>query len=410
MKLSKDQQKKIFFIDQTSEQDHHMVFNASIIKILQNIYNENIDYYGIESNKKSVFELLSAEQQKTIVFHELVYSEPFKNSTVFKFINYLKKEKHRHSSFKNILKNTTQKDIIFLSITTFTSFLLFKFLKKKHSCNVVAFLHGDIDFLYNSNTSFEKLNKWAHQLIFKIQADGFYYCVLNKISKEILVKDGFLNTKELMHINHPVEVINKRLRNNFLKKTLVIGHIGSLELKRKHSHLLYKLATDFKREIKSDVISFNAIGLSTLSMLAYKNEFVNDLVGKEPSGKPKYLNRITFENELLKLHFAIFFYPTTEYVFRASGAITDAIALGIPIIALKHPYFNYLFSKGGDIGYLCDSFEDIRKVIDTLMKTDILQTDKYIQQISNVQKLHSIFNLDYVGADLEKQLLHRKLI
>ena len=163
MRLSKDQQRKIFFIDQTSEQDHHMVFNASIIKILQNIYNENIDYYGIESNKNSVFELLSTEQQKIIVFHELVYSEPFKKSTVFKFINYLKKEKHRHSSFKNILKNTTQKDIIFLSITTFTSFLLFKFLKKKYSCNVVAFLHGDIDFLYNSNTSFEKLNKWLFE-------------------------------------------------------------------------------------------------------------------------------------------------------------------------------------------------------------------------------------------------------
>ena len=94
----------------------------------------------------------------------------------------------------------------------------------------------------------------------------------------------------------------------------------------------------------------------------------------------------------------------------SSGAITDAIALGIPIIALKHPYFNYLFSKGGDIGYLCDSFEDIRKVIDTLMKTDILQTDKYKQQIFNVKKLHSIFNLDYVGADLKDQLLKRKLI
>ena len=410
MRLSKDQQRKIFFIDQTSEQDHHMVFNASIIKILQNIYNENIDYYGIESNKNSVFELLSTEQQKIIVFHELVYSEPFKKSTVFKFINYLKKEKHRHSSFKNILKNTTQKDIIFLSITTFTSFLLFKFLKKKYSCNVVAFLHGDIDFLYNSNTSFEKLNKWAHQLIFKIQADNFYYCVINKIARELLIKDRFLNSNELLHINHPVEVANKNFKNELSKSKLCVGHIGSLEFKRKQSHLFYKLASHFDKHIKLNAISFNAIGLSTLSMQAYKNEFVNDLVGNESHDKPKYLDRTTFENELLKLHFAIFFYPTTEYVFRASGAITDAIALGIPIIALKHPYFNYLFSKGGDIGYLCDSFEDIRKVIDTLMKTDILQTDKYKQQIFNVKKLHSIFNLDYVGADLKDQLLKRKLI
>ena len=190
----------------------------------------------------------------------------------------------------------------------------------------------------------------------------------------------------------------------------MIGHIGSLELKRKHSHLLYKLATDFKREIKSDVISFKAIGLSTLSMMAYKNEFVDDLLGNESSGKPKYLDRTTFENELLKLHFAIFFYPATEYVFRSSGAITDAIALGIPIIALKHPYFNYLFSKGGDIGYLCDSYEDIVKVVNKLITTNILQTDKYKQQTFNVKKLHSIFNLDYVGADLKEQLLYRKLI
>ena len=410
MRSSKDQQTKIFFIDQTSEQDHHMVFNASMIKMLQNIYKESIDYFGIESNKISVFELLSAKQIKKIVFHELIYTEPVKNTTVFKLINYLKKEKKRYLSFNNILKNSNTNDIIFLSITTFTSFLLFKFLKQKYSCKVVAFLHGDIDFLYNSNSIFEKLNKWAHQLIFKIQADNFHYCVLNKIARELLIKDGYLNAEELMHINHPVEVVNKDFENQRSKNKLYVGHIGSLEFKRKHSHLFYKLASHFDKQIKLNTISFNAIGLSTPSMIPYKNECVDDLVGNESPAQPKYLDRTTFENELLKLHFAIFFYPTTEYVFRTSGAVTDAIALGIPIIALKHPYFNYLFSQGGDIGYLCDSFEDIPKVINTLIKTNVLQSDKYKQQISNIKKLHSIFNLDYVGADLEQQLLDRKLI
>ena len=88
----------------------------SSIKILQNIYNKKIDYYGIESNKTSVFELLSAKQQKTIVFHKLIYLSPFKNTTFFKFINYLKKEKQRYSSFNKILKNSRNKDVIFLSI------------------------------------------------------------------------------------------------------------------------------------------------------------------------------------------------------------------------------------------------------------------------------------------------------
>lgn len=410
MRSSKDQQTKIFFIDQTSEQDHHMVFNASIIKILQKIYKQSIDYFGIESNKISVFELLSAKQQNTTVFHKLIYTEPVKNTIVFKIINFFKKEKQRFLSFKNILRNSKENDIIFLSITTFTSFLLFKFLKKKYSCKVVAFLHGDIDFLYKSNNSLEKLNKWTHQLIFKIQANNFYYCVLNKIARELLIKDKFLKSNELMHINHPVEMVNKNFKNQRSKNKLYIGHIGSLEFKRKHSHLFYKLASHFDKQVKLNTISFNAIGLSTPSMMAYKNEYVKDMVGNESPAKPRYLDRTTFENELLKLHFAIFFYPTTEYVFRTSGAVTDAIALGIPIIALKHPYFNYLFSQGGDIGYLCDSFEDIPKVINTLIKTNVLQSDKYKQQISNIKKLHSIFNLDYVGADLEQQLLDRKLI
>ena len=34
----------IFFIDQTSEFDHHMVFNASVLKILLHIFNQDLSY------------------------------------------------------------------------------------------------------------------------------------------------------------------------------------------------------------------------------------------------------------------------------------------------------------------------------------------------------------------------------
>jgi hypothetical protein len=408
--MQNKKERKIVFIDQTSEFDHHMVFNACIIKILLNVFKSKVDYYSVSSSKQSVYQLFSIEQKDLISFYSLKYSKPIKDNILYKIYNYLKKERLRYNSFKRILNNSKDDDIIFLSITTFTSFLAFKILKKKHNQNVVTFLHGDIDFLYNSKGFLEKLNGFSHKLIFKIKARNFYFCVLNKIAKERLVFDGFLTSNELLEINHPVESKNKVKNKRGLEKQLVLGHIGSLELERKNSHLFYKLALSFYKEIDKKDIFFRAIGLSTPSMKPFKNRFVQDIVGNNSDDSPKYLDRNTYETSLLELDYALFFYPEKEYVFRASGAITDAIALQIPIITLRHPYFEYLFKIGGDIGYICESLAEVKNLITKISNQKNIHTEKYKNQVVNLKTLYQVFNIANVAEDFKNQLNSRNII
>lgn len=55
----------------------------------------------------------------------------------------------------------------------------------------------------------------------------------------------------------------------------------------------------------------------------------------------------------------IMLYDTNGYKLTASGSILEAIWNLKPIIALKNDYFDYLFSKFGKMGDLCESVDDM---------------------------------------------------
>jgi hypothetical protein len=63
------------------------------------------------------------------------------------------------------------------------------------------------------------------------------------------------------------------------------------------------------------------------------------------------------------MDFCVFFYPPNSYLFTASGSLLEALAHLKPVIALHNPYFDYVFSKMGDIGYLCDTIDEMAAVI-----------------------------------------------
>ena len=201
----------LYFIDQTSEKDHHMVFNSSIIKILMLLYpNQKLTYSGINSNQESVLSLLTTAEKDRIILAPIIYSKPLNDNRFFKIINFYRKEKLRAKSIKQIFNATTTNDLVFLSITTFSSFYFFKKTKAKYPVKTIVTLHGDVDFIYNSYNYYEKLNAFFHKKIFKTKAQNFYYLLLNKIAKQRLVVLVTIKTvvsqktskKESCHVQH----------------------------------------------------------------------------------------------------------------------------------------------------------------------------------------------------------------
>ncbi|MGQ2138901.1 hypothetical protein ACT724_06225 [Ornithobacterium rhinotracheale] len=402
---SAEKQKNIYFIDQTSEFDHHMVFNASMLKILCKIFPQAKIYHcGLPSNIESVKTLLSPEEQDRIT-PEFIPHKKVSGGILKKGLNYLRKERYRYHHFKSILKRTTENDWIVLSITTFTSFLWFKRLKRNYQTPTIAVLHGDVDYIYKGTTKIHKINAWAHKKIFKTKAPNFYYLTLNKIEKAILVKDGYLKESEILEIEHPFLNLEKQEPRDIPNKPLTIGHIGSMEIERKNSHYLFKLAEYCKNLIESNKVYFKSVGLLSNSLTPYLNDYVELMVGNSNAEGPlKYLSRIDYENGLESLDYVIFFYPKDEYVFRASGAVADFIAKCKPIICLKHPIFEYMFDNAGNIGFMCDSLDDIQKKIQEITSDNYNLISVYKEQVKNLREYQKSFSIQYVSDDLKRQL------
>lgn len=396
----------IYFIDQTSEEEHHLVFNSSMVKVIHRAFpDEAICYYGLASSIMSVRSMLSADETVATDFINIRHGKIYTNNKILKALNYIRKELFRVRSFIKILNRSNKNDWIILSITTFTSFLWFKILKVFYKTNTIAVLHGEVTFLYKATSSLERLDAFAHKLIFNIKAPGFYYLVLNKIEKQILVQDGYLKSSEVLEIEHPFSNLqDKEIRNHLSDSCVSIGHLGTLEKNTKNSHYLFLLAEKCKEEVMLGKLSFNSVGLMLPAVIPYKNKYVNVVVGNDDDNRPRYLPREEYEHNINQLDYSIFFYPPDEYIFRASGAIADTIAKCKPIICLQHPIFDYMFSNGGDIGFKCETLEEMTDLLKEMVQPEFRLEEKYKQQVDNLKRYRQKFTVENVAIDLKVQI------
>lgn len=397
---------KVTYIDQTSEKSHHMVFNASMITILTKVFEpKKIVYYGIQSNQHATNTILEEGLPKIIEYNAIKYPKSPPN-IFLKTVVFLYKELLRFFSFFKILHKSKKNDVIVLSVTTVTSFFIFRLLKLIYKVSTFAVLHGDVDFLYNANTRGEKFNAFLHKLIFKFNQKSFKFIVINKISKQRLIADGYLSEEQIIEINHAFALSNPELfeKNRFNFDKINIGHIGSMEVERKNSHFLYDIAKHFSQQVENNNMEFATIGLITPNILKYKNNFVVEKTGNSKPDKPDYLDRKEYEMYCAQLHFTLFFYDQNQYVFRTSGAIIDTIAMKIPIIGFKHPYFDYLSLEVGSIGYFFDNFNDLKLNIGSLLENKSQLAADYHRFKNNLQRANQLFSLDTIANDFRKQI------
>lgn len=397
---------KVSYIDQTSEKNHHMVFNASMIEILNKVYEPTkIEYFGIRSNQFATNSIVDSAVKAKLQSIEIKYPKSPTNS-VAKSVIFFYKEFIRFFNFFRILNKSNKKDIVVLSVTTVTSFLMFRLLKLFYNVPTFAVLHGDVDFLYNANNRLEKFNAFLHKIIFKSKQKSFKFIVINKISKALLIKDGYLKEEQIVEINHAFTLSNKELfeKTSFDFQKINMGHIGSMEVQRKNSHYLYDIAAHFSQSVKSNKMEFATIGLITPAILPFKNEFITEKTGNSKPDKPDYLDREEYEKYCAQLHFTLFFYDKNQYVFRTSGAIIDTIAMKIPIIGFKHPYFDYLTEEVGPIGYFFDNLNDLKLNIGSLLENKSQLTSDYHKFKNNLERANKLFSLDTIAKDFRKQI------
>ena len=99
------------------------------------------------------------------------------------------------------------------------------------------------------------------------------------------------------------------------------------------------------------------------------------------------------------VHYAVFPYVTEEYQLVASAAFLDALAYVKPIIAVRNPYFEYIFEQMGDIGYMVHSQAEIKDVVRDILSCWPPQV--YTTQCENIINGRLIFTPAYLASQLE---------
>jgi len=397
---------KVLFIDQTSEKQHHMIFNASFIDVLNNVFNpDSIEYYGIRSNQKNA--IIYIECKDKVILHSIFHFKfRFKNF-ILKSILLFFKEIFRFFSITRIFFSSNRSDILCLSISSIFSQLYFKIISLFFKNKVYFIIHGDVDFVFNSSSKIEKLFALIYKFIFKFKSDNFKYILINKISKFNLINLEYLNESEIIELNHPIVTTSTFKYKKNISKPVRIGHIGSMEFKRKNSHLLFELSSEFRHEIDSNSIVFYAIGLLTNDVLSYINKDVVQIYGNDTLNIPSYLGREVYESSIEALDYSIFFYDKEQYFYRTSGAVLDSIIFLKPIIAFKHPYFEYLSNSYGPIGYFVDDLAGMKNIILQLLNHDLFEQnqkdyDIFMENLMSLKK--NIFSIKAVSNDFKNQL------
>ena len=87
-------------------------------------------------------------------------------------------------------------------------------------------------------------------------------------------------------------------------------------------------------------------------------------------------------------------YNLGSYSMTASGALLEAIWNEKPFFALRNVYFEYMFNKFGDLGYLADSIEELAEKLNHLSSSDI---SGFVQSIKKAKT-------SLLPANVKKQL------
>jgi hypothetical protein len=96
------------------------------------------------------------------------------------------------------------------------------------------------------------------------------------------------------------------------------------------------------------------------------------------------LSREEFEAGMVELTYVVWTKDPQHYRLTSSGTFVDAMAYLKPGIYLRNDFVEHYFDRMGDIGYLCDTYEDMLATIREIVAD--FPKERYEQQVENIRK------------------------
>lgn len=389
---------KVRFIDTLCTNGMHLLFNASLLAILEKIFDK-ISLYGEKNNINDEIKILEENEVDISKIERKNIYLPIVKSRVSNFFLYL------CSFFYNLyfIVTANKDDVLVFNYNNLLVVRLMNIFNKIFHRKILIFCHGEMEFLIENHSSFGPFNRFTFYL-------GKCFFLNRKIRIEQNVKFVVLGDSILKNIKKilPSNISNSFItmdHSYFFKRDDVIKEkvIKTKNIKIGTVGLFYSLkgADDFCELVSS--VNNKSIEFSITGRILYNVKKLQELGVSLPENLGKeVVPRDILEKRIENLDFILYLYPITSYKIMASGAILDALSLEKPIIALRNDYFSYIFEKFGDFGYLFDSLEDIMNFLNQVSIFNIDPTIfdyKMIQQRLSIDSVSKIFKkeLELVG-------------
>ncbi len=377
----------IIFAELQMQGDKHVHVNSGLLNIIVSTFN-NQDVV-VFSDSKHKYELLKYVKcnkgLKFITFQYTGLKELRKSATIAKVI----RESYLACKIFLAAKKNKSEVVIFASAFPFTALVLNFFSWLFNQRTIIAF-HGDIGVLnLKRNKITTIIFKYVIKLFFRTRQDNLFALFYGKtIAEELFRAFPSFNSRNIITIDHPYNYDSKLVIDDSGKdNSIVIANIGT-GLMNKNSHLLYQLAEVQKHNIDGNKVKFIQVGNVSEDVMSFSNEYVDILNSNE------FIPFDVFERNLMKADYFIYFFKKSSYYdFCPSGTFFDAIKYRKPIISLRNPFFEYYFNELGNIGYLCNTVEEMNELINQiLLQSDDLYNEQVLALTEAVEKL-SIQNI-----------------
>ncbi|MFA5973319.1 MAG: hypothetical protein WC780_13295 [Lentimicrobiaceae bacterium] len=197
----------------------------------------------------------------------------------------------------------------------------------------------------------------------------------------------------VISINLPYFFKEITVVRNKQSSILRFGYFGDL-YNKKSTNGFSKLALEVHQESEKDKSKFILIGYIGDPIMRGK---INSEIILPSIDRP--LEREQYDKYANMIDYAVYFFKPKSYALTVSASFYDALAYIKPIIAIKTPFFEYYFNIMGDIGYLCEDYNDMKTLIIDLIINK--PTIKYAEQCNNIIKGRKILEVENLSLKMK---------
>jgi glycosyltransferase involved in cell wall biosynthesis len=372
--VKKGNMAKIIVFEPRCEFIAHQVFNAGIVSIMGYLYppiTHSITFYA----EKTHFQMI----QKDIPFSvnhveiQVPHGQGKKAELQKIFFDY-----------KMIKKIKKQKPDILICTSVSPSVIYFAKVLLKQT-KVVMFFHL-LGWLERHPAKFYQLTYWTY-IALEMRRDNCIQMVNGESIVDELKKQ---HPKAVFgYLDHPQPLYSNKIVP--LCETVKFGFLAG-GARYKGAHLVFDLEKELQ-EYKQR-IEFYQKGCFDSDIILPSDTRVHIVDDKG------LVNLDALKKLVCKMNYCVFFYPSESYRLGSSGALVMALANLKPVIAIRNPYFEYVFKKMGNIGYLCNTFGEMVLVIKNILKTE--DNVYYAMLQNNIKKGMKYFSTEYLAEQMQK--------